>query len=186
MKLLMTKKEVEKEPEAWTSDMPLIFLPDYIQEAFKMQANLLYGDLEYNKLSVVLAAAPNQRFGGHMIRAVEKHNPEWYKKLCNQYDRPRPRRHKSSVRKRNPKTKSGETIGVIKRQHSLSALDRIRRGRDLEYVERRKGFVPSLGRYDMIYRDLIVGHLTEGFILEGFHVDSLEEVVNYFSGNRKK
>ena len=62
----------------WNPQRPLGELPETIADHFRMEANFLQGDLDANRLVVVLIPAPEPQFSGHMIRAVESHNPTWY------------------------------------------------------------------------------------------------------------
>jgi hypothetical protein len=50
-------------------------------EAETAAAKAMLDDLEKNFLSVTLVPAPVQHNGGHMVRAVENRNPEWYREF---------------------------------------------------------------------------------------------------------
>lgn len=41
-------------------------------------ANLMLNELEWEFLDVILIPAPDPKFEGHMIRAVQNRNPYWY------------------------------------------------------------------------------------------------------------
>ena len=206
MKLFMSKRVEERVDVDWDSSMPLSLLPENIQKYFREHADFLHQDLE-GRINTILTREPNRdgecsRFEGHKLRYVDERNPEWYSELYKEYDQPRPRKRRNSglekkeylpfnqrnrkPKKRKTRFRSGKTLGVIKRVLSLEALDRIRDGRDIEYVERSRGFVPYRGRYDMIYRDLIYQHLTEGFAYDGIKEKPKRKVVDYFLGNGKK
>ncbi len=206
MKLIMSKRVEERVDVDWNSSMPLSLLPEDIQEYFREHAGFLYEDLRTKK-NVPGLREPNKcgeysRFSGHLLRYLDKYSPTWYSELYAEYDQPRSRKRrndrlekkeflppnqvnrKSKRRKKN--TRSGKTMGVIKRVLSLEALDRIRNAKDIGYVELSRGFVPSRGRYDMIYRELIFEHLTDGFKSDSVEAWPARKVVNYFSRNGKK
>jgi|SRR3989344_1226563 len=206
MKLFMSKRVEEKVDVDWDSSMPLSLLPENIQKYFREHADFLHQDLE-GRINTILTREPNRdgeysRFEGHKLRYVDERNPEWYSELYREYDQPRSRKRRNSglekkeylplnQRNRKPKKRktrfsSGKTLGVIKRILSLEALDRIRDGNDKQYREVSAGFVPSYNRYDMIYRELIEEHLTQGFKSDGVEVDPIRKIVNYFSRNGKK
>ena len=50
------------------------------QEEVK-SARAMLDDLDKNFLKVGLVPAPDQHHSGHMVRAVENKNPEWYSKF---------------------------------------------------------------------------------------------------------
>ena len=85
-------------------------------------------ELEYNRLEVFLVPAPEPAHVGHMVRAVENRNPDWYRDLCERYQSNR------NSRKGRYK-KHGDT--KIKRQHILSVLRRMANGEvfDCKYKE---------------------------------------------------
>src|SRR3989344_401504 len=113
----MSKRVEERVDVDWDSGMPLSLLPEDIQEAFKMQANFLYCDLE-GKINIVLTREPNRdgecsRFEGHRLRYVDERNPEWYSELHERYDKLRERISKSKSKRKRGKMRPGRTIGVI-------------------------------------------------------------------------
>ena len=89
----------------WDSFSPVKLLPDNIRDLFTEEAGYLLHDLNNNRLEVVLISAPDPRFSGHKIRAIQNENPEWYKQLYHSY------KH-------------------FRRDRSLKALNRIRKLED--------------------------------------------------------
>lgn len=103
--------------------------PDLLEQCV---AKLMADELERSRLAVTLAPCWG-RYGddGRKRRIVEDQNPTWYRRLCAMYqlNRSRPRR------KRKPDT-------LIKRRHTLRALDEIWGGRvETEYAQRVYEFV---------------------------------------------
>ena len=142
MKLIMSKRVEERVDVDWNSSMPLSLLPEDIQEYFREHAGFLYEDLRTKK-NVPGLREPNKcgeysRFSGHLLRYLDKYSPTWYSELYAEYDQPRSRKRrndrlekkeflppnqvnrKSKRRKKN--TRSGKTMGVIKRVLSLDNI----------------------------------------------------------------
>jgi hypothetical protein len=93
----------------WDYDRPVQELPDLLQFYFRRTAQELRDELENNGLEVVLIPAPEPKFSGHMIRAVDSHNPVWYRELYSEY-------------------------AHFRRDRSLNALNRIIDGFDRPFV----------------------------------------------------
>ena len=140
----------------WNPTQPLIELPDFLRLVFQEHANLLYSDLNDNRLSIVLAEPPNKRFEGHKIRIIESFNPEWYSNLWRQY------------------------YPNLRRDRTLKTLDRLRTFQDQIFIDKEIGCVPYSFYYDTLYRGFIFENLTEGFVFEGVVVSPLEKVIEYF------
>lgn len=85
-------------------------------------------ELETKRLTVVLTPAAEQRHVGHMVRTVQASNPEWYKRLCSQYQSNRKAR-------KGRFNKHGDT--KVKRRHILYLLKRLAAGKvvDSKYKE---------------------------------------------------
>lgn len=65
----------------WDSDKPIRYLPPAIRHFFEGEANYLFDDLRWNRLTVILVPAPYPMHQSHMIRATVSKNPEWYRDL---------------------------------------------------------------------------------------------------------
>jgi hypothetical protein len=70
----------------WVPEQPIRLLPEIIREHFRDDALFLLGELESNRLEVILVPAPDPKHTGHMIRAVENRNPGWYSNLYWSYN----------------------------------------------------------------------------------------------------
>lgn len=57
--------------------------PSSLEE--RILANAALEELSVRRLQVVLVPAPEAHFSGHMVRAVENRNPEWYRDLIGGY-----------------------------------------------------------------------------------------------------
>lgn len=95
-------------------------------------AAIMREELLYSRLDVALAPSPPeyQPTRRHR-RVVEERNPDWYRRLCRdwQSNRQRPRRKRH-----------GDTL--IKRQHVLRALGELSNGRcQTEYAQRLRPYV---------------------------------------------
>ncbi|MBI5871883.1 hypothetical protein HZB88_02255 [archaeon] len=77
---------VQEEQQEWVPELPIDYLPEYIKEAFRQDAELLLYELKINKLEVILIPAPTPQHSGHKIRAVQNKNPYWYSKLYHTYN----------------------------------------------------------------------------------------------------
>lgn len=71
----------------------------------------MLNELVNNALVVVLLPAPEQRHTGHMVRAVEQQNANWYREFCADHEE-----YRAGYEK--PKT-------IIKRQDTINALYRV-------------------------------------------------------------
>ena len=60
-------------------------LPGNIKDSLNKTAEWMLHELETNRLHVVLAPAPEQRFVGHCIRVAVEHNVWWWKQLYEDY-----------------------------------------------------------------------------------------------------
>ncbi|MEK6819867.1 MAG: hypothetical protein AABY03_01560 [Nanoarchaeota archaeon] len=69
----------------WNPNKSTRELPREVRKQFSEEAKFLHSDLKANKLSVVLADAPYQRFEGHKIRVVNARNPEGYSAMYQSY-----------------------------------------------------------------------------------------------------
>ena len=105
--------------------------PDLLEQCI---AKMMAEDLEANRLLVTLAPCWGW-YGddGRYRRIVEGRNPRWYREFCAMYQSNRSR----TRRGRKPDT-------LIKRRHTLRALDEIWEGRiKTEYAQRVYEFVQS-------------------------------------------
>ncbi len=84
-----------------------------IDENILLYLNMMLGELEQQKLEVVLLPAPDPQHQSHMIRAKENTNPEWYQILCSNY----PRNRRSRTDK--------YTDSYIKRDRIIKCLNRL-------------------------------------------------------------
>lgn len=101
----------------------------------------MLGQLERQRLEVELAPSLDDECAlrGGKIRVVTGHNPDWYRKFCNQYP---PSRSKPRQGKR------GQRDTRIKRNHTIRALNEIIAGRcETEYAQRLFPFVEAQMRY---------------------------------------
>lgn len=69
----------------WDVEKPISNLEQNIQEEFLQHAKTLHNDLLFNKLTVVLIPAPEQKHYEHKIRIAINKNPQWYSNLFNTY-----------------------------------------------------------------------------------------------------
>jgi hypothetical protein len=87
-------------------------------------------ELEGGSLDVVLIPAPEQRFPGQMVRAVQGCNAEWYREFCAMHQGAR-RRHRLN-----------DNDTLIKRQQTTRALERMMAGQFIStYVRRLITFI---------------------------------------------
>jgi hypothetical protein len=87
-------------------------------------AKAMVSELEGSRLTVELAPAREPKHGGHMVRVVSERNPSWYRRLCRAY-----------VSGRRRARRKHDTL--IKRRHTLRALEDIAKGRTRgSYIER--------------------------------------------------
>ncbi|HLD00559.1 MAG TPA: hypothetical protein VJC39_02340 [Candidatus Nanoarchaeia archaeon] len=119
---------------AWNQYKSLSYLPEPIQGYFVDEANILYYDLQDNKLKIVLVPASDPHYPGHKVRAAETLNPEWYSRLYSQ-------------------------IPYFQRNRSLRALERIIKKEDNAFSDKNCGCVSYKYNYDSIYRKLILDRL---------------------------
>ena len=92
----------------WTTDRTIRSLPGIIMDIFVHEADSLYNELLNNKLRIILVPVEDPKFEGHKKRAVEIYNPEWYSRMCRQYNH-------------------------FRRDRSLRALDRLRKNEDRQF-----------------------------------------------------
>jgi len=137
----------------WGPEKAVRELPDYIQAAFTDEASALYNELRHNRLTVILIPAPRPMHSGHMIRAVESENPSWYRDLYH-------------------------SVAHFRRDRSMAALDRIRKGQDGEMGSVRP-FRDSF-RYDFLYRDVIMQRLVVGYAVEEHTVKPDPKIKRFF------
>ena len=142
----------------WNVEKQIMYLPEEIAGVFSREAERLYSDLRENRLKVVLVPARVERYEGHMIRAVESKNPEWYRELYR-------------------------ATPHLKRRRTLNSLERIARTQDLPYCDRR-GAVSPHGSYDTRYRELIRERLTGGYDINGLFIPEHPRVTRFFLGSK--
>lgn len=134
--------------------MPLSLLPYHIAKTFRDEAQFLYDDLDYRRLDVITAPAPEPAFDGHKIRVAVNHNPDWYSSMYNAGV------IKSS--KFRNKRRRKPFVRTIKRGDVFRSLERILRGTDGIFDKRNHKY-----SYDMSLRSLIYEKLVEGRDYEG-------------------
>ncbi|MBI4152516.1 hypothetical protein HY495_02290 [Candidatus Woesearchaeota archaeon] len=139
----------------WDYYHPIRYLPGEIASAFSTEADFLRRDLDDNRLRVTLKPADEEHYTGHKIRVVESTNPQWYRELYLA------RMH-------------------LKRQRSLRSLERLSRGDDLPYLDRR-GAVSPFGSYDSLYREMIQGRLINGYEVDDGFIPEQILVKRFFS-----
>ncbi len=140
----------------WNTREPIANLPARIAELFSCEAKSLLEELEQNRLTVVLADAPERKHTTHKIRVVENYNPDWYRDLYHYY------RH-------------------FRRNLSEDSLRRISNGRDGKFASRHRW---SPYKYDNLYRGLILERLTEGYVSDRWgRVPPVGKIKGFFSRN---
>lgn len=93
-----------------------------------ISASQMLDDLQGGNLEVVLIPAPEPQHSTHCVRAVQYENAAWYQEFCSHF------------RSCTGKRKRSRTF--IKRQHTISALQKIIRGEKSGiYVERLLAFM---------------------------------------------
>lgn len=100
---------------------------------FKQHAAYLRGDLEENRLEVILQPAPEQRFIGHQVRRVVSENPVWYQNFYADTE-------------------------WVRRDRTLNSLEKIVLEEDRPVDE-----FPVFATYDGKVRRLIHEHLRDGY-----------------------
>jgi len=115
-------------------------IDDEVRSLFRFHAKTLFEDLQSHCLEVILIPAPDPRFSGHKIRAVECQNPVWYSYLFEQYEE-------------------------LKRIQSLHSLQRLAEGRDRVMIPyKKKSHQRSFHySYDELYRGVCKEHLINGY-----------------------
>jgi len=142
----------------WNPDRPIKEFPEDIRESFVGEAEYLFNDLKSNKLTVVLAPAPEPKHCGHMIRVAESQNPRWYSDLYHSYEH-------------------------FRRDRSLRALDRIRKSEDR--IFRVSPYKYDSIYRQLIFGRLVDGYYADGFkippdneVRKFFDMPLLEEILS--------
>lgn len=68
--------------------------PDFLQDVFAVEAGEMIRELEQSPMRVILVPAPEARFDGHKVRAVESRPPEWYMLAYERLGRKTFKRHR--------------------------------------------------------------------------------------------
>ncbi len=144
----------------WNVEQQIRYLPVDIAAIFSEEAQRLYSDLLENQLKVILVPARREQYEGHMIRAVESRNPEWYRELYH-------------------------AAPHLKRGRTLNSLERIALVKDLPYRDQR-GAVSPYGSYDTRHRELIRERLTKGYEINGRFISEEHFVSKFFSRSEKE
>ncbi len=121
----------------WSVEKAVRELPQDIARAFMHDAGNALQELLEHRLKVVLIDAPDPRFPGHKVRAVDDCNPDWYRRLY------RERPH-------------------FRRDRSIDALTRIRDGHDRPWTPHGRILFREHTHYDTLYRNVVLGHLLHG------------------------
>ena len=135
----------------WNPYLPISALPKEIRKYFTEHAKILYEELNYNKLEVVLVPAPEPYTERNKIRVVSNRPPAWYSEIYYQL------------------TKS--------RRLTLKALERIVNEMDKETKNRDYS---GKYKTDARIRDLIFEHLTKGFEDDYYSAKAIKKVIRYF------
>ena len=135
----------------WNPYLPISALPKEIRGYFTEHAKILYEELNYNKLEVVLVPAPEPYTERNKIRAVLNRPPGWYSEMY--------------------------FILGQNRERTLQALERIINSRDGKPKDEHP---KRWYKRDVIIRDMIFEHLTKGFEDNYYSARPIKKVIRYF------
>ena len=137
----------------WNPCNPLELYPPEVQASFQREAQLLLGELQSNKLEVILIPAPEQRFSGHKIRVAVNHNPPWYSQIYQQ-------------------------VPHIKRERVERCLQRLTESQDGRY--RRRPYRYDFRFREIIFERLIDGYEDSDPLCGPFCIEANQEIRDYF------
>ncbi|MBD3318978.1 hypothetical protein GF342_03645 [Candidatus Woesearchaeota archaeon] len=143
-----------KRGKLWDHTRPLRELPVEVHQFFIEEARELKREFLENRLQVVLIPAPEPMYAGHMVRAVENKNPDWYRAAYNDWSKCQGKSN-------------------CKRTRMHRALDRVCTGRDGVFGSYRF-------RYDSILREIMQDRLMEGYQSLELWVPPSNTVLEYF------
>lgn len=68
--------------------------PLFLQDVYAVEAGDMIRELKQSPMRVILVPAPEARFDGHKVRAVESRPPEWYMQAYSRLGRKTFKRHR--------------------------------------------------------------------------------------------
>lgn len=162
----------------WNTDKPVRELPENIRPLFRDEAERLYHNLKSNRNKWRKKKWYDDKFVVYGKELVER-NPGWYSDLWWTYQYIKKYKTEDFRRKKGYREVKKKD-SLIRRKRSERALERIAKGKDLGFIDRRVGFVARSYWYDGLFRDIILERLLEG--VDGWNGQPPENEVRIFFG----